>query len=329
MSLSPGVSSRNFAGSPTRGILAASSRISIQSFTPWFLTIAFLFLTPFIAWDIFRKECATALKQVHLTDVDKQNLGGTLIVLYIYWVLNLFLCQKKVFKLGPPQRYISALWKNYASSESKICVKWDKCFFKSLDKPVNNLSALRVEISSVEVRKPSIFGLLERWKLIPNFLALDQVKWFERRFYHRSHASFIRPDRLAKLIEADIFTMFILGAGRTSLPMRTSVAKAEGCSDNFFLRAVVSKTTTAEEILETLRQNGYLPSNYRSTHMLATLGRHPRLLSGSRLMQGLTKDHTSAHLMEFPASKFTRPAISVRLWSQELNWEQISTESRA
>ncbi|KAJ7460488.1 hypothetical protein B0H11DRAFT_163662 [Mycena galericulata] len=191
MSLSPGVSSRNFAGPPARGILAASSRISIQSFTPWFLTIAFLFLTPFIAWDIFRKECATALKQVHLTDVDKQNLGGTLIVLYIYWVLNLFLC----------------------------------------------------------------LGLLERWKLIPNFLALNQVKWFERRFYHRSHASFIRPDRLAKLIEADIFTVFILGAGRTSLPM------------------LVSKTTTAEEVLETLRQNGYLPSNYRSTHMLATLGK--------------------------------------------------------
>ncbi|KAJ7799974.1 hypothetical protein B0H14DRAFT_3786870, partial [Mycena olivaceomarginata] len=44
---------------------------------------------------------------------------------------------------------------------------------------------------------------------------------------------------------------------------------------------LVSKNTTAAEVLDTLRRRSYLPSNYQLTHMLATLGRRPRLLAGS------------------------------------------------
>lgn len=63
-------------------------------------------------------------------------------------------------------------------------------------------------------------ALLARWGFIPNFLALNQVKWFERRFYHRSHASFLRQDRLKKLVNAEVFTIFILGADGNSVPRR-------------------------------------------------------------------------------------------------------------
>jgi hypothetical protein len=62
--------------------------------------------------------------------------------------------------------------------------------------------------------------LLERYNILPRFLALDHLKWFERRFHHRSHSSFIRRDRFQKLISANTFTVFVIGAGRTSLPIR-------------------------------------------------------------------------------------------------------------
>ncbi|KAK6997448.1 hypothetical protein R3P38DRAFT_1887871 [Favolaschia claudopus] len=105
--------------------------------------------------------------------------------------------------------------------------------------------------------------------LIPNYLSLNQIKWFERRIYHRTHPANMRKDRLAKLVKADLFTIFVLGTGRTSMPI------------------IVSKSTTAAEVLETIWLRGYLPTNYHVSHMLATLGRSPKLLVGSATMAQL------------------------------------------
>ncbi|KAJ7772032.1 hypothetical protein DFH07DRAFT_879090, partial [Mycena maculata] len=41
---------------------------------------------------------------------------------------------------------------------------------------------------------------------------------------------------------------------------------------------LVAKSYTVADVLDTLCENGYLPENHRTSHMLATLGRRPQLL---------------------------------------------------
>jgi hypothetical protein len=68
-----------------------STRTSIPRLLTWFLTSIALFLSPFVAWDIFRKEFRTTLATVELTDWERANLPLTLVTLYGYLVINLFL----------------------------------------------------------------------------------------------------------------------------------------------------------------------------------------------------------------------------------------------
>jgi hypothetical protein len=81
------------ARSYTRGVLSASTTLSVSSrpLLSWVLTLAVIFFLPVIAWDIFTKEFATALRAVELTNLEWECLPATLAILYVHIVVNSFL----------------------------------------------------------------------------------------------------------------------------------------------------------------------------------------------------------------------------------------------
>jgi hypothetical protein len=79
-------------GDQRRGMfITVSTRTSIPRLVTWFLTSITLFLSPFVVWDVFRKEFVTTLATIELTDWEWDNLPLTLVTLYAYLVINVFL----------------------------------------------------------------------------------------------------------------------------------------------------------------------------------------------------------------------------------------------
>lgn len=72
----------------THGVLSVSTRTSIPRLLTWFLISIAPFLSPFVVWDIFRKEYRTTLATVELTDWEWVNLHLSLVTLYGYLVIN-------------------------------------------------------------------------------------------------------------------------------------------------------------------------------------------------------------------------------------------------
>ncbi|KAF7986747.1 hypothetical protein HWV62_20320 [Athelia sp. TMB] len=69
---------------------------------------------------------------------------------------------------------------------------------------------------------------------------------------HRTHISQMRMDRYKRLVEGGTFTMFVQGAGSSTIPL------------------VVNKNTTTTEIMEILAQRRLIPSNFHEDYLLAS-----------------------------------------------------------
>ena len=59
--------------------------------------------------------------------------------------------------------------------------------------------------------------------IVPQWFLFDQILCLADRHTrkHRSHVSFMRQDRMRRILNEQSFTVFILGAGRVSVPIGT------------------------------------------------------------------------------------------------------------
>ena len=88
---------------------------------------------------------------------------------------------------------------------------------------------------------------------------------------HRTHISRMRLDRYKRLVEGGTFTMFVQGAGSSTVPLgmfsRDSIA-LEADIQCFIL--VVNNNTTTTEIMEILAKRRLIPSNFHEDYLLAS-----------------------------------------------------------
>ncbi|KAJ7825139.1 hypothetical protein B0H14DRAFT_2596794 [Mycena olivaceomarginata] len=98
----------------------------------------------------------------------------------------------------------------------------------------------------------------------PAFFSLSQFLFCEDIRYHRSHWSHIRSDRFRRLVDNGTMTIFVRGAHRRTVPI-------------LFSFAVVSKDSTIDYVLDTLRMRGHIPKNSHRSHSLYMPGRFRRL----------------------------------------------------